>query len=156
MGEPDAALLERARSLTNEAMFTVALQRRRLATTEPEDDVFLFRRWADFQFFIVALRRLRRAAGIASGVPAVATATQGFDATLPGLARLRNVGEHIDDYARDLPTRHDKATTRRDLQVGSWTSTTWRWLAEEVDLDAAVAAAEVLHKTVMAAARVGR
>jgi hypothetical protein len=50
-------------------MFTVALQRRRIRSKEPEDDVFVMRWWADLQFYIVALRRLRRAAELASRVP---------------------------------------------------------------------------------------
>jgi hypothetical protein len=33
----DAALLERARSLISDGCYTVALQRRRLKSTEPED-----------------------------------------------------------------------------------------------------------------------
>jgi hypothetical protein len=35
--ELDAATLERAKSLSNQACFTVALQRRRLRSAEPED-----------------------------------------------------------------------------------------------------------------------
>jgi hypothetical protein len=65
----EAATLERAFSLVNEAMHTVALQRRRLATEEPEDRDFPMRRWADWEFFISALWRLRRRAQIAAGPP---------------------------------------------------------------------------------------
>jgi hypothetical protein len=39
-GPSDAVIMERARSFANEAMFTVALQRRRIRSSEPEDDVF--------------------------------------------------------------------------------------------------------------------
>jgi hypothetical protein len=49
-------------------MFTVALQRRRTRSNEPEDEGFVMRWWADLHFFIVALRRLRRAAELASRV----------------------------------------------------------------------------------------
>jgi len=38
----DAAIRERAWSMLNEAMFTVALQCRRLRTSEPEDGTFVF------------------------------------------------------------------------------------------------------------------
>ena len=54
-----AVIPERAKSFCNEACFTIALQHRRLKTTEPEDGVFVFRWHADLQFLIVALRRLR-------------------------------------------------------------------------------------------------
>jgi len=39
----EAATLERARSLCDHALWTVALQIRRIRSTEPEDDEFLFR-----------------------------------------------------------------------------------------------------------------
>jgi hypothetical protein len=150
-----ATTLERARSLTNEAMLAVALQRRRLVTREPEDDNFVFRQWADFQFFLVALRRLRRAAAIAAGRPRVDTALRAFDAAVPYLAKLRNVGEHIDEYALASPKRRSRPTaakagvTPRDLQVGQWNESEWNWLGELVDVDRALKAAEGLHDAVL-------
>jgi hypothetical protein len=51
---------------------TVALQRRRLRSTEPEDKDFILHWFADLQFLIVSLRRLRRSAAIAAHVPLVA------------------------------------------------------------------------------------
>src|ERR1039457_2421145 len=98
----DAVILERAKSFCHEAIFTVALQHRRLRATEPEDQIFIFRWHADLQFFIVALRRLRRAAELGAEVPhesvTLRAALTAFDNRLPGLARMRNVGEHINDY----------------------------------------------------------
>src|SRR5438105_1232151 len=102
-------------------MHTVALQVRRLSTTEPEDETFVGRWWADLQFLIVALRRLRRAAELAlradSRGGSVAAAIEAFDARLPGLLVMRNVGEHIDSYALDDPKRHHSEIDRRQLQV---------------------------------------
>lgn len=93
----DKAILERASTLANDAMFSIALQRRRLRSNEPEDDVFVMRWWADLQFFIVALRRLRRAAELARRVPSIAnsisSALKTFDTALPSLFTMRNVGE---------------------------------------------------------------
>jgi hypothetical protein len=43
----DAVILERTKSFCNEAVFTIALQHRRLRSIEPEDGKFLFRREAD-------------------------------------------------------------------------------------------------------------
>ncbi len=71
-----AATIERAHSLANEAIHMVALQRRRLQSEEPEDEIFVFRRWADFQFFIVSLRRLRQAALLAAHLKATETAIE--------------------------------------------------------------------------------
>jgi hypothetical protein len=114
----DPAILERAHSLANKAVHTVALQHRRLRGAEPEDDTFIFRWWADLQFLIVALRRLRRAAQLASHVPTVTNdidqALRQFDRALPGLATMRNIGEHIDDYALETPRRRHNVG-RREL-----------------------------------------
>ena len=104
------AILERAHSLANEAMFTVALQCRRIKTVEPEDETFIFRWWVDFQFLILALCRLRRAVKIAHKVLAITgdvkIALHKFDRALPHLIRLRNVGELIDEYVVDSESRH--------------------------------------------------
>jgi len=150
-----AAIAERALSLMNEAMFTVALQRRRLRSVEPEDTVFIFRQWADFQFFIVALRRLRRAAELACRVPSAADkvtlAIKTFDGALPGFSTMRNVGEHIDDYAVQNPGRRYKKIDRKMLQVGSWNENVFVWLGGALDLDHALKAAEDLCLTARSA-----
>ncbi|MBK3816463.1 MULTISPECIES: hypothetical protein [Paraburkholderia] len=91
------------------SLLTVALQHRRLQTTEPEDAAFVFRWWSDLQFLVVALRRLRRAAAIGVRVPSVSERTKcaidSFDRLLPDLAKMRNIGEHVDEYAVDAPKR---------------------------------------------------
>jgi hypothetical protein len=118
-------ILERAKSLSNEACFTVAMQHRRLRSTEPEDEKFIFRWWADLQFLIVALRRLRRSVQLIANVPRISEpiqpAIKEFDSALPGLVRIRNVGEHIEDYV--LSRGHDASINRGQLQVGSWDGT---------------------------------
>jgi hypothetical protein len=159
----DAVFLERAKSLANQACFTVALQHRRLKSTEPEDDVFIFRWHADLQFFIVALRRLRRAAELTAGVPAVSasveTAIHDFDERLPGLAKMRNVGEHIDDYLHEgrQPARKDrrrhKEVRRDELQVSTWDVPVFTWLGVELDIDVALKAAETLFAVVSEAVK---
>jgi hypothetical protein len=150
--EINTAILERAKSLTNQACFTVALQHRRIRSDESEDETFIFRWWADFQFLVVALRRLRRAAQLATNVleahAAITAALVDFDAALPGLATMRNVGEHIDDYALDAPKRHHRNVTRGQLQVGSFDGTVFKWLGHQLDIDAALEAAEKLFQAV--------
>lgn len=152
-----AATLERARSLANEAMFTVALQRRRIRSDEPEDDVFVMRWWADLQFFIVALRRLRRAAELAGRVASVkdrlVLALRTFDDALPHLSVMRNVGEHIDDYAVGNPKRRHKHVDRRSLQAGNWDGVTYQWLGESLNIDVAHDAARQLFSAISIAAK---
>jgi len=159
-GPSDAVIMERARSFANEAMFTVALQRRRIRSNEPEDNVFVTRWWADLQFFIVALRRLRREAELAGRVTmakdSMAFALQNFDTALPQLSLLRNVGEHIDDYAVDSPKRRHKDVNRQALQVGSWDGTTYQWLGKSLKIDVAHDAAHTLFAAVSSAAKMWR
>jgi hypothetical protein len=148
MGTPSAATtVERAHSLANEAIHMVALQRRRLQSEEPEDETSIFRRWADFQFLIVSLRRLRQAALLAArpraSKAAIENAISEFDESLPGLRKMRNVGEHVDEYA--VERGRDRSVSRRALQVGAFDSTTLEWLGERLDTDDALAASERLY-----------
>lgn len=117
----DTAMIERAWSLMNESMRAIDLQRRRLRSSEPEDADFIFRWWVDLQFLIVALRRLRRSAELATRVSTaksiIADAIEQFDRELPMLQKMRNVGEHIDDYAVDSEKRRHKDVERFSLQV---------------------------------------
>jgi hypothetical protein len=109
-------LLERSRRLASESMRAIALQLRRFEGSEPEDAEWLFRRWMDFQFLVVALWRLRMVAVIAASA---------FDQELPDLKTMRHVSQHLDDYATDHPTkrrakeaRHQR--TDRTTAAGSW------------------------------------
>jgi hypothetical protein len=150
------AILERARRLANVELHAVALQRRRLATEEPEDECFIMRWWADLQFLIVALRRFRRSVEVAASISAIAddvrAAIAAFDRAVPNLALMRNIGEHIDEYAINSSKRHVETVDRRQLEVGSWDGTTFSWLerpdgvACELNVDTALRAAEQLFE----------
>lgn len=75
---------------------------------------------------------------------------QTFDTALPALAQMRNVGEHIDEYAVDAPRRHHKDIDRRQLQVGSFDGVTYEWLGGALNVDDALAAGEELYRALMA------
>jgi hypothetical protein len=142
-------MLERALSFANEAMWTVALQRRRVRSSEPEDEKFVFRQWVDLQFLITALWRLRRAAELACKVPPggmVAEALRAFDDVLPHLRTMRNVGEHANDYVTG-DGRH-RSVSRHMLQVGTWDGTIYTWLGSSLDVDAAHDAAVKLFASI--------
>jgi len=147
MRSKDAIVL-RARRFCSEACFTVALQRRRLRSAEPEDDSFVFRWWADLQFLIVALRRLRRSAEIAMRIPEfsveVRAALDEFDKSLPGMTKMRNVGEHVDSYAVNDRKRRVMSVDSGQLQVGVFDGTVYTWLGESLNIDTALVAAEKL------------
>ncbi len=117
----EAAMLERGNSFANQAVWTLDLQLRRLGTAEPEDEDFIFRAWADLEFFILTLWHLRTAARLALRVPAaqaqIDSAIAAFDVALPYLKRMRDVIEHKDDYSVDAG-RAKPQISRRQLQVG--------------------------------------
>jgi len=149
----NAAKIDRARSLCNQACWTIALQVRRLRSEEPEDQEFVFRFWSDLQFLIVMLRRMRKAALIAAFEPDITNAIAEFDCTLPDLAKMRNVGEHIDDYAADSPKRRHRDVSRSTLQVGEFDGTVFSWVGGDLNIDEALRAAERLFAAVRDAAR---
>jgi hypothetical protein len=140
----------RARRLANQALSTVDLQRRRLNSKEPEDAKFIFRRWSDFDFLVVALTRLRRAAELAAKVPSISkrirSALKAFDAALPHLKEMRDVAEHIDDYAID--SGRNRSISRKSLEVGSFNSETWQWLGFEIDTGLALSASIALFAAI--------
>lgn len=150
----DEVIIERAIRLVNIELHAVALQRRRLASSEPEDDTFDLRWWTDLQFFIVALYRLRRYAGVASGISSdkscVETALATFDAAVPELRVMRNIGEHTDEYALDSENRRVKSVDSKQLEVGSWNGQTYDWLGRSLDVDKALDAGECLFRALNA------
>jgi hypothetical protein len=75
----------------------------------------------------------------------VKAALRKFDQALPHLARLRNIGEHINEYAVDSESRHDKAVSRKELQVGSWNGAVYEWLGTQLNVYDALIAAEELY-----------
>jgi len=131
-------------------MWTLQLQRRRLKTSEPEDDGFVFRLWADFEFFIVALTRLRRAAVLASKVPAinaaVTTALSDFDLALPMVKNMRDIAEHFDDYA--IGKGRLSGINPMSLETGVISDTVFRWMGRELNADVALDAGEKLFTAI--------
>jgi hypothetical protein len=146
------ATYERARRLANVSMWTISLQYRRLSTTEPEDNAFLFRKWADFDFLIVSMARLRRAARLAAGIPEIQNvmlqALSNFDSAVPHLKKFRDVAEHFDDYAIDQG--REKSTRREALEVSTMfdQGPTLDWLGHEINAGDALVACENLFDAI--------
>lgn len=162
MPEPSKeATYERARRLANVAMWSIDLQCRRLRGTEPEDETFVFRKWADFDFLVVGLTRLRRAAQLAADIPgleSVADAIADFDHALPDLKTVRDVAEHIDAYAVDKgfksPKKNDepnkKTVVRQSLEVSTMDDDgpTLHWLDASLDARDAFRASQRLFEAI--------
>lgn len=155
-----AATYERARRLANVAMWSIELQCRRLDAVEPEDADFVLRRWADFDFLIVALTRLRRATWLAAKIPqlqaSLGTSLEQFDKALPNLKKMRDVAEHVDDYALDQGRQ--KAVARQSLEVSTIEADgpTLCWLQARLNAREASQAGRVLFAAVQEASRLFR
>jgi hypothetical protein len=154
----DEATLERCCRMADIELQAALLQRRRLRTSEPEDDDFVLRWWADLQFFILTLWRLRRAASLLRSTchwsNAVRSALASFDEATPSLRIMRNVGEHADAYAVDSPQRHEKGVDRQQLEAAGWNGQIFGWLQKTdgnyhtLNVDAALDAADALHRAI--------
>jgi hypothetical protein len=85
---------------------------------------------ADFEFLIGALSRLRKAVALAGTIEGLAApisdALAEFDARLPTVRELRNIGEHVDEHA--LGPRW------AELEGASWTGEAFHWLGSRVSL----------------------
>ena len=94
----------------------------------------------------MALAKLRRAATLATKVPeikpAITAAIAAFDASLPSLKTMRDVAEHIDDYAID--DGRDSAIRRQALEVGAIRGCQIKWLGLLLDAKQALVASEAL------------
>jgi hypothetical protein len=146
----ELAIYERARRFSSNAMWAIAIQRRRLQADEPEDAESIFRRFADFDFMIVALFRLRRAALLAAKVPAIENhikmALNKFDTALPMIKNIRDVAEHFDDYAMDHGRLSD--VSRKSLEVWMVSGTTFEWLGYKIDTDTLFHESELLFEAI--------
>jgi hypothetical protein len=139
------------------AVWAVHLQCRRLRSTEPEDAAFVFRKWADFDFLVISLTRLRRTANLAAAVPelklSLVAAIEQFDRALPGLKSIRDVAEHIDEYALDQG--RTKSIARQSLEVSTLEEEgpTLHWLGSRLNAREALQVSQHLFEAIKAAAR---
>jgi hypothetical protein len=142
------ATFARAFRLSNIAMFAVALQVRRLRSAEPEDSEFLFRKWSDFDFLVVSLTRLRRSVQLGLKHPqakaVLEQALAEFDSKLPGIKLIRNVAEHIDDYAIERGRTRTVSRLNLESSTLSLRGPTLSWLGAYVNANTALRAAEKL------------
>jgi hypothetical protein len=140
------AILDRALTFALEGLQAADVQLQRARQEAASGPGGAFQWWIDLQFFIVALRRLRRAAELALRAsdqrPPIQRAIEAFDEALPDLPLLRNVGEHIDEYA--VGKGFDSSVKWQQLQVGGWDGVTFEWLGTKLHADKAMEAGRQL------------
>ena len=141
---------ERVRRLAIESMWAVRLQHRRLNSHEPEDARFVTRRVADWHFFIVALTRFRKVVCLASAIAVICSDVKKelaeFDAKLPGRQNMRDIAEHIDDYA--IGAGKVRFKDPKDLEFIRLDDKEFVWMDETINADDALAAAESLFLSI--------
>ena len=71
-----------------------------------------------------------------------------FEKAVPDLRRMRNIGEHADEYALDSDRRHVKSIGSGQIEVCAWNGQTYQWLDRSVNVDDALAASQTLFKAV--------
>lgn len=138
--------IERALRFASESMRGIDLQVRRIRSSEPEDEEWIFRIWMDFQLLVVLLWRLRLAARMVHSDELIA-AVDAFDREIPDLRLMRNVAQHLDEYADDSPKRRhnladgSKRVGRRHLEVPRWSGDQFEWLGGKINVSHARTAA---------------
>jgi hypothetical protein len=150
-------VLDRAVRFASNAIRTVDLQIRRIRETEPEDDKWLLRQWSDYQFLILALWNVRQSGKMGQMVDrSLADAIATFDRACPNLETMRNVLQHVDDYAIDGKKRRQKfldgrLVGRRALEVGSRDESHFTWLGRTLDVSASREACMTLYLSIQEA-----
>jgi hypothetical protein len=156
--------VERAARLASNSIFAIRLQLTRIrisrivAISDDVDDAVM-QRWADSEFLIIALWRLRTTARIAASVSPVrdsmTAAIERFDLRLPHLQVMRHVSQHLDDYAIDHPTRRRQRKPgsaefvgRRLLEVPGLSADEFNWLHGKLNFADAEAAANALYAAI--------
>jgi hypothetical protein len=141
----DEEILRRSLGLAYEALQAAEIQLERAREPASDRPGGAFQWWIDLQFFVVALRRLRRAADLMSNVqkyrPQIEQALDRLDAQSPYIELFRNVGEHIDAYT--LGEGWDDTVEPPSLAVGEWDKTTYGWLGLDLNTETSIEAAKV-------------
>jgi hypothetical protein len=73
-------------------------------------------------------------------------AIRDFDTALPSRKKMRDVAEHIDEYAID--SGRDRNVSRKSLEVASCNGVTWTWLGYELDANEAMKASGQLFEAI--------
>ncbi|ESZ99708.1 hypothetical protein ThrDRAFT_02702 [Frankia casuarinae] len=154
-------VLNRAVRLASNSLYVIDIQIRRIAGDEPEDEDYLFRVWADIDFLIITLWKIRTVTlAAARRLPsdlALTDAIAEFDRSVPHLKLMRDVGQHLEDYMINAASRRHRRPgteykiSRRQLEVAAWSQNDFRWLDAVLDFTDSRKAASVLYSRLRAA-----
>jgi hypothetical protein len=150
MNTDDAYIYERVRHLANVAVWSIDLQVRRIKESDTADGQFIFRRWMDYHFLIVALSRLllttKQLLVITELKPQIEPSIQKFEAAFPWLRDLRNVVAHFDEYP--IGKGKNKKMMREGTEVAIMSEEQLSWLGFEIRPQDALIESASLFKAV--------
>ena len=146
------AVYEDTRILANFYVHAVAMQISRVRQEVSASDQFVMRPFVDFEFLLVTLVRLRRAACAIRKMPvareAMQQAIKEYDKRLPALKDLRNITEHYDDYL--LKQGRIANADRAGLLTKIMSPESIDWMGYSMNLNESMAAAEALFQEIKA------
>lgn len=156
MTEDEIALYERARSFANFYVHSVELQIKRIREPVGHDDKFILRPIADFHYLASSITRLERAAYLIQKIPSLWKSLEpeldNFKAAIPDIKKLRDIGEHFDDYV--LEKGRNKSISAADvkagLQVFSGSNAEFEWLDAKIVFDDCLLACGQLFSAIRA------
>lgn len=144
------SLYEDGRHFANISVWAVALQVKRLETNKPELEDFDFQPVVDFHFLVTGLARLQEIAETLKAIddmrPAMEKAIEAFKTEVPGLRYMRNVLEHMGEYARG--DGKNKAVQYREIFTIGLDPDCIQWLGHELRPRAALAASDALFRVI--------
>jgi hypothetical protein len=135
-----------ARNLANLAIWGVIIQIERVKQYEPVDENYSNKNLVDFQFLIVALWRLRRAAKLAlsaTNSTLIASALAEFDRALPDLKDMRDAAEHRDEYEAGKGQKARIRNQALSIHIQDKPNE-WRWSGFNLNFEKAMQRSEEL------------
>ena len=143
-------LYEDVRIIANTYTLMVKLQISRINEELQNDEFFIMRNFVDFEFLLIALFRLRRAACAIKSIPiareAIQQVIENYDKRLPDLKKLRNISEHYDAYLlkEGEDGTIDKEAIRASFLTKCRLNATIEWMGYTMNLNECMTAAEEL------------
>ncbi len=159
-----ASKLERAYLAATDAIYAIAMQRRRMEIPLEKGESFIFRREADLRFLLLASRWLKEAcinAAETTDEPTLHSANSAFNETCPNLKDIRDVYEHLAAYIDDKGHLQNSQRVELDQQIQKeWLFTssfgvtdegdlTYQWVKQEINVDQLVRAAKQLYASLL-------
>lgn len=154
----DFILFEKAIRLATTILFSIELQYERMQTNGSKDISIASQiKWIDFQFFIIALNRLEKVACLLKSIHIIKSkiklAIKEFNKSIPDLKTIRNIIEHLEEYAKGSGNLNkngeEEIISRHGIENHSILGSKWSWLEYKIDIDISFEASKKLYSTII-------